>query len=164
MITKRFFILMFVTMTLSSIIYAQEKFGVGFMLGEPTGLAWKYRISQANAVDGAIGFSPFDQYRIHVDYLWQSYPFHDLNASVYYGVGGAVGFGHTSYFVYTNNGGRYFLGESDMGFAARVPVGLAYNVPRSPVNLFAEVAPLLILGPSSGLGMDAGVGIRFFFQ
>ena len=57
--------------------FAQNRggtFGFGFILGEPTGLAWKYKLSRANALDGVIGFSPGNRFRIHVDYLWKAYP------------------------------------------------------------------------------------------
>ena len=56
---------------------AQSRFGFGFILGEPTGLSFKYRMNRDNAVDGAIGFSPWDRARIHVDYLWHARPVRD---------------------------------------------------------------------------------------
>ena len=50
---------------------AQEgRLGVGIVLGEPTGIAWNYRTSHVNSVDGAVGLSPSDRFRLHADYLW----------------------------------------------------------------------------------------------
>lgn len=141
--------------------YAQGKFGAGFVFGEPTGIAWKYRINQANALDGAVGFSPFDRYRVHVDYLWQSYPFHEQRLALHYGIGAAIGFGRTQYVV-VNGRYNYFLRDQEVGFAARIPVGLSYTVPRSPIDLFLEAAPLMIFSPGTGVALDAGLGVRFF--
>ena len=140
------------------------KFGVGVAFGEPTGFAWKYRINQSNAVDGAIGFSPYDRYRIHVDYLWQSRPFKEPQLALHYGVGVALGFGRTEYFVVErSNRIHYFLRDQEMGFAVRIPFGLSYMIPRSPLDIFVEVAPLMIFAPGTGVGMDASLGARFYF-
>ncbi len=141
---------------------AQNRFGAGFMFGDPTGIAWKYRFSRTNTLDGGLGFSPFDRYRIHVDYLWNSYPFHENQLYLYYGVGAAIGFGRAGYvFVDQRNG--YFYSNEEMGFAARVPVGLGYLIPQSPIEIFLEVAPLMIFTPTTDVGVDVGLGGRVYF-
>ncbi len=137
-----------------------SRLGAGFVLGEPTGISWKYRINETNAVDGSIGFSPYDRYRIDVDYLWQAHPFNERRLGLHYGAGVAFGFGRTDYIVYD---GGYIFRDRELGFAARGVVGLNYIVPRSPVELFVEVAPLIIMTPVSGSGVDAGFGARFYF-
>ena len=140
-------------------LHAQGRFGFGLVLGEPTGLTWKYRLTRENAIDGVIGFSPADRFRIHMDYLWSAHPVRDGSFSLHYGVGGALGFGNTRY--YTTDRG-YFVRSVDLGFAARVPVGIDYDIPRSPVELFFELAPLVIVAPDAGLGIDAGIGVRVY--
>jgi len=144
----------------SAAAMGQGKFGVGFVLGEPTGVAWKYNMNSTNAFDGAIGFSPFDRYRAHVDYLWQTYPFNEQRLALHYGVGAAMGFGRTEYIAASN--GRYFLRDDDLGFAVRGVIGLNYRVPESPVDLFFEVAPLIVLTPTGGTGADVGLGVRLY--
>ncbi len=141
---------------------AQGRFGAGFVFGAPTGFAWKYRINQSNAIDGGLGFSPYDQWRLHVDYLWNSYPFREQGLSVFYGIGAAVGFGRTGYFYVARNG-AYFYDNRDVGAAARIPVGLGYLIPRSPLEIYMEVAPLLVFAPVGGVDVDAGLGARFYF-
>ncbi len=157
-----FIIGIFLLLSSTAVSQQQGKFSGGFVLGEPTGLAWKYDISQTNALAGAIGFSPFDRYRIHVDYLWKTYPFEERNLGLYYGPGAAFGFGRTDYIVY-NGRNAYFFRDRDIGFGVRGVVGLNYLIPRSPVNLFFEVAPIFVITPSSGSGVDAGLGVRFYF-
>lgn len=140
-------------------LQAQGRFGFGLVLGEPTGLSWKYRLNRENAIDGVLGFSPSDRFRIHADYLWSSHPFVDPSFSLHYGVGAALGFASSTYF--TSRDG-YFVRTVDLGFAARVPVGIDYSIPRSPVELYFELAPLVIVAPSAGIGIDAGIGVRVY--
>lgn len=142
--------------------FSQEKFGIGFVLGEPTGVTWKYKINSTNAIDGALGFSPFDRYRLHVDYLWQSLPFNERNLALHYGVGMAVGFGRTRYFAVDDGRRQYFLRDQEIGFGIRGVVGIDYRIQQSPVNLFFEVAPLVIVAPGGGMGIDVGLGVRFY--
>ena len=141
---------------------AQGKFGAGFVFGDPTGISWKYRINRTNAVDGAIGFSPFDRFRMHADYLWHSYPFHNENLALHYGMGAAIGFGRTEYYVVRGRNALLFR-DDEPGFAARGVFGLTYQIPRSPLETFVEVAPLFIFTSPAGLGLDAGLGLRFTF-
>jgi hypothetical protein len=138
------------------------RFGAGFVFGEPTGIAWKYQMNDRNALDGSIGFSPYDRYRINVDYLWQSYPFNEPRLALHYGVGGALGFGRTDY-LFDDGRNTYLFRTQDLGFGVRGVVGMTYLVPRTPMDLFLEVAPLMILAPGTGMGLDAGFGARFYF-
>ncbi len=146
----------------SSRALAQERFGFGFILGDPTGISWKYRMDRLHALDGAIGFSPFDRPRIHVDYLWLSHPFRDQNFALHYGVGAAVGFGNATEAVFTRHGDGYITHSTTLGFGLRVPFGVDYAIPRSPVELFLEIAPLVVVTPSGGFGVDFGLGVRFY--
>lgn len=145
----------------SSEVRAQGQLGFGLIFGEPTGIAWKYRMNQVNAVDGGIGFSPFDRFRIHLDYLWHSHPFDEQRLSLHYGVGPAIGFGRTDYFA-IDRGGAYVLRSQELGFGARTVVGLTYMIPRSPIDLFLEMAPVFVVSPNAGLGFDVGLGMRAY--
>ncbi len=138
---------------------AQGRFGFGLVFGEPTGLSWKYKLDRSNAFDGVVGFSPEDRFRIHADYLWIGHPFNDGSFSLHYGLGAAIGFGRTSYLA-TRDG--YFIRTQELGFAVRVPIGIDYAIPRSPLELYFELAPIIILTPDAGVGIDAGLGIRFY--
>ena len=141
---------------------AQSRFGFGFILGEPTGLSFKYRMNRDNAVDGAIGFSPWDRARIHVDYLWHARPFRDPNFALHYGIGLAVGFGGEDRFFFSRKGDGYVVRSRSLGFGARVPFGIDFMIPRSPIELFFEIAPLVVLSPDAGVGIDFGLGVRFY--
>ena len=140
---------------------AQGRFGFGVVFGEPTGVAWKYKLANSNAIDGAIGVSPFDRFRIHVDYLWHAYPFSTSNLALHYGVGPAFGFGRTDV-VYSYSDGGYILRRGDLGFGIRTVAGLTYSIARSPVDVFFELAPLFIFAPGTDVGIDIGLGARFY--
>jgi hypothetical protein len=140
---------------------AQGRFGFGVMFGDPTGFAWKYRIDGVHALDGGIGFSPFDRFRIHVDYLWNAHPFETKELSLHYGLGGVIGAGLTGHPFSPFRDPDDVDGVST-GLAARGVVGLTYFIPRSPVDLFLEIAPLLVFGPVPGFGFDGSFGVRVY--
>ena len=47
-------------------------FGLGLIIGDPTGLSGKGFVSETNAIDFAVGFSFIhgDHLQLHADYLW----------------------------------------------------------------------------------------------
>ncbi len=140
---------------------AQGRFGFGVVFGEPTGVAWKYKMANSNAIAGAIGVSPSSRFRIHADYLWHASPFSVSALEIHYGLGAAFGFGRTD-FVYSYADGGYILRRSDLGFGIRTVGGLTYSIPRSPVDLYFELAPLFIFAPGTDVGIDIGLGARFY--
>jgi hypothetical protein len=152
--------MLFTGASLCSAQYAQGRFGVGFIVGEPTGVAVKYRIGQSNAVDGAIGISPYNQFRIHADYLWQSHPFHEQGLGLHYGAGAAFGTGRTNY-VYSPNVGYFRTHE--IGFGLRGVLGMNYLIRNAPLDLFLEAAPIIVIAPGSDFGVDLGFGARVYF-
>ena len=96
-----------------------------------------------------------------MDYLWKATPFTDPAFSLHYGLGGAIGFGQT-WFVEHGHHDGYWATSQDLGLGLRVPFGIDYEIPRSPVDLFFELAPLFIFAPDAGVGIDIGIGVRFY--
>jgi hypothetical protein len=137
----------------------QGRVGFGFVLGDPTGLTVKYFLDRSSAIDGVLGFAPGDRFRLHGDYLWIRTPFRDQDVSLHYGVGAAIGFGGPVDF---DRHRGYFVGTTGLGFAVRIPVGVDYAIPRTPCEVSLELAPLFILAPDAGVGMDLGLGFRFY--
>ncbi len=159
---KTLFILLFIALCCTAISQPQGRLGAGFVVGEPTGIAWKYRLNETNAVDGVLGFSPYDRYRLQVDYLWQTFPFEERKLGIHYGLGAAFGFGRIRYVVY-DPGNGYYVREDNMGFGVRGVVGLDYMIQKTPLDVFFEVAPVVALTPDPGSGIDVGFGMRFYF-
>lgn len=144
--------------------HAQERsFGLGVIIGEPTGLSAKLWTSSTNAFDFGLGWSiggdRIGNYKgnyeggsrvhFHMDYLWHS--FEAIHSSerfpLYYGFGGRI-----------NSGAGY-----DASVAVRGVIGIAWLPRNTPIDIFLELAPSLQLTSSTGFAIDAGFGARYFF-
>lgn len=139
---------------------AQGRFGFGFVAGQPTGLAWRARIDNSHAVAGSVGFLPGDNVRFSADFHWQT-PFRgNSDFYAYYGPGVFVGYGERR--VYLLRDGRYEVIDDGGAVGVRMALGVAYTIPRSPVDLFFEVAPAVILTSPTGGLVDFGLGVRVY--
>jgi hypothetical protein len=145
---KLFPIMMFTL--LPFVIRAQDNgIGIGMMIGEPTGISAKLWTGEKTALDAGVAWSFVGSgyMRIHSDLLWHNYIL-DMDQGklpVYYGIGAKL------------------LLASELGVGIRVPVGLVYLFESAPVDMFAELVPGLDLLPGTGFGMDAAIGVRYFF-
>jgi len=137
-------------MILAGSAAAQGNFGLGIILGEPTGVSAKLWITDRTAVDvaAAWSFSNEAAFHLHADYLFHNF---DLIAvekgklPVHFGIGARAKF------------------EDDSKFGVRIPVGLTYIFDGAPVDIFFEVVPILDLAPDTEFTANAAVGIRYFF-
>lgn len=128
------------------------RFGVGVMLGEPTGASLKYWLSDRLALDGGVGvsFRGEDNLHLHSDVL---YHFPDV-----------IDIGRGSLPIYVGGGVRYkFRDNRDDLFGFRVPAGIAYMFEDIPVDVFFEVAPVLDVHPETKWRFTAGIGARYWF-
>lgn len=142
---------------------ANKTFGLGFMVGAPSGLSGKYFLSSDTALDFGVGFLGYyrgrDGVHLHLDHLWHpvslaSVPAFEL--PLYFGVGGRL-------FDFDDN-------NDDDGFAmgVRAPIGLAFDFNNVPLDVFFEVAFVvdLFVGYRDNLGADfnGAIGVRYYFQ
>ncbi|WP_246043178.1 hypothetical protein [Fodinibius saliphilus] len=143
----------FLVLSLNTISNAQDAnkdLGVGFIIGEPTGLSLKSWTGGGNAIDAGLAwsFGRYDAINIHADYLWHNYEtFNKVDSGslpLYYGIGG-----------------RLVLGDSSF-IGARLPIGLNYLLEDSPVGFFFEVAPIINIAPATSFDVDGGLGVRFY--
>jgi hypothetical protein len=143
---------------------AQERgFGLGVIIGEPTGISAKLWTTSRNAFDFGLGWSiggdrvgnykgnynGGSRVHFHMDYLWHS--FDAIHSSerfpLYYGLGGRI-----------NSGAGY-----DGSVAVRGVIGIAWVPHNTPIDVFLELVPSLQFTPTTGFGIDAGIGVRYFF-
>ena len=128
--------------------------GVGFSVGEPTGLSAKFFMNNTNALQFGLAWSLSGQNELHIqgDYLWHRYNLIDLKNGdempLYFGVGG-----------------RFIVEEGDQDdvFGIRFPVGLDYLFTNYPFDIFAEIVPILDLTPDSDFDLEGAIGARFWF-
>jgi hypothetical protein len=131
---------------------AQERYwGLGIILGEPTGLSGKLWTSNTTAIDGATAwsFGDKDALHLHVDYLVHNFDLLKVKQGklpLYYGIGGRIKF------------------ENDSKVGIRIPVGINYILPEAPLDIFFEIVPLLDLAPGTEFGLNGAIGIRYFFK
>jgi len=132
---------------------AKGLFGIGVVLGEPTGISGKYWLDEHTAVDGAFGYSFGDRFRLSMDYLVHTNAFESPEFPFYYGIGGAMA------------GGRGYIAKSrsgDFALGARGVIGVSYLFKRAPLDAFLEIAPIIFIAPPFGLSMDFCFGIRVY--
>jgi hypothetical protein len=145
------FTLFFITLT--AVSYSQTRgFGLGIIVGEPTGISAKYWLSSQNALDFGLGYSFVQKGRLHfhMDYLFhhQNIFRAEENFALYYGPGFRL---------------RTVEGD-DARLGARFGVGLVWLPRNAPVDVFVEIAPILDIIPATRFQVNAGLGFRFFFN
>jgi hypothetical protein len=135
-------------------------FGLGIVLGEPTGLTAKGFFAQEHALQAHLGFAFGKNSRIHVvvDYL---YHFHNVIPPLgtagflapYLGVGGLVS-------LRTNAPKK---DEKDVSLGVLIPLGLSFVIRTIPIEIFLEVAPGIGILPGTFAIIDGGLGARYYF-
>ena len=150
-----------------------RKFGLGFVIGDPTGLTAKWWIGGTNALDFGLGFWGYgfnnrcwtdnngntncDRFgysngTFNMDYLWQS----------------NIVRGQAQLDWHIGAGGRFVWWGGCSGdcfaVAARAPIGLdlMFNNPGF-MEIFFELAPAFYLVPGFGFAIEGGLGVRFYF-
>lgn len=131
-------------------------FGLGIIVGEPTGVSFKGWLDNKSAVDGAVAWSFLNNgsFHVHVDYLRhvniETTPSGEFN--FHYGIGGRLK-------AKNNNNSN----SDDARFGARIPLGLDYNFATEPIEIFLEVAPVLDFTPKTDASFNGALGVRFYF-
>jgi hypothetical protein len=150
---KKLFGLLFVLIAFIQInLMAQQKdFGLGIILGEPTGVSAKLWTSGENAFDfaAAWSFQGEGNLLLQADYVWHIFrliPVESGRLPFYVGVGTEV--------IFSDNP---VLG-------VRVPLGLDYLFANAPVDIFVELVPILRLAPSTDFDFAGGIGARYWFN
>ncbi len=117
---------------------ANKTFGLGFMIGAPTGFSGKYFYAPSKAFDfgvGAIGYyRGRNGLHLHFDHLWHpvslaSTP--DFELPLYLGIG-------ARFFSFDDRDN--FHGTA---FGLRGPIGIAFDLNNVPIDIFFELALVL---------------------
>jgi len=134
-------------------------FGLGLIIGDPTGLTLKGFLSEEMAIDGAIGVEAIHGHNlsIHADVLWH-FPIKQWDSAaldLYLGVGPVLGF-------HDRGNGRNDDND-DIHIGARGPFGLAVMFNPARFDVFLEVAAKLWLVERVNFDLDAAIGGRYWF-
>jgi hypothetical protein len=144
-------------LVLFSSTLAANHLGVGIILGAPTGFSFKYWTSRRSAIDFALAWDLGDDYfHIHSDYLFH-FPLQ------------FEGSGRSTFLTYLGIGGRFKFksggNEDDKNLLGVRGVGGIEFLPHgTPLDIFAEIAPVMNIVEETKLDIDGGIGIRFTFS
>ncbi|NTU52415.1 MAG: hypothetical protein HGA97_01675 [Chlorobiaceae bacterium] len=144
----------FIAATNASATLHDEGLYVGLIVGEPTGISIKKWTDQTHAIDCAIAFSIVDDHRfqIHADYL-----VHDSSLMNNSEIKGST-------LWYYGVGARLLLKNDNTHFGIRAPLGIDYLFAKSPLDVFAEIAPIVDVAPKINLDLGVAIGLRYFFN
>ncbi|MBU0519026.1 hypothetical protein KKA00_04805 [bacterium] len=137
-------------MTTHEVEAQTQGFGLGIIVGEPTGISGKLWTGQTVAFAAGAAWSfEGESLHLHLDYL-----LHNFDVI-------PVGVGQLP--VYFGIGGRVNLQDDDTKIGVRIPVGLNYHFEEAPVDLFLELVPIMDMIPDTDFFLNGGLGLRFFF-
>lgn len=122
-------------------------FGLGLMLGTPTGLSGKWYLNKPFALQAGLGYiddgwdrGDDDGFHLHVDVVWHPKVLTrtaDFTLPFYFGVGGRI----------LDDDDRWICGpggqtcsDDDTYIGVRVPVGLLMDFNKVPLDIFLEFA------------------------
>ena len=148
---KKLFLVSIIALFSLSVFAQDEGFGLGLIIGEPTGLSAKVWTSERTAVDAALAWSFYGHggwIHIHSNFLMHNFDLFPVSKGrlpLYYGAGAYLSF------------------APDLKMGIRAPVGVAYHFEEIPLELFAELAPGLALLPGIGFYFGGGTGARYYF-
>jgi hypothetical protein len=133
--------------------------GVGLEVGSPSGITAKYYLSGNTAVQAGFGFFLLGG-GAHLDFLYEFRNIIDTRAQTFdlpLFIGGGLkgGFGR-----YKCGGPRGSCVYGPM-VGLRIPLGVALQLRRTPLEFQLEAAPVVY--PLHGIGADMSLGVRYFF-
>jgi len=137
-------------------------FGVGIILGEPTGVAAKLYLGDATAVQAAAGLAfAGGGLQVHADYLWHPWLLEERDS---FSLPAYVGPG--ARFIYYDQGRD---GQDFVATGVRAVAGFLFDFKEVPLDAFVEVAGVLEyqFGSEAADGfevtLNAGAGVRYYF-
>ena len=135
--------------------------GVGLAFSGVTGLSVYADTERSKFLQVGIGFAPSGGYEATGDYAFgyrnaiSTLP----NITPYWGIGAVVLHDQGEYWSrYTSEDvdSRTYVG-------ARIPMGANFVIPKTPVQLTAELAPSLLVTPATNIYVQGRIGVRVLF-
>lgn len=135
----------------SGSVSAQGRFGLGVIIGQPSGFSMKYWLDSRNSIDGIIGADLGRHGGMSLVCDW-AHHWADLTP---------VSRGR--FLLGAGAGAFVGVGGRDAEFGVRVKVLADYVFAPAPVNIFLEIAPAVQIIDGPDLGVQGGLGVRWFF-
>lgn len=128
-----------------------EGFGVGFVLGSPSGVSGSLPVGENNAFNGVVGYDLVGggaNITLLADYVWHRRDLIQVpegEASIYFGPG------------------AYLRVSDDPTVGVRGVLGVSYRPPSNPLEFLLEVGPGVSILPDTEPLITAGLGMRYYF-
>lgn len=129
---------------------AEKGFGIGFVLGTPSGISGSLPLGETNAINAVIGYAVINDVNLFLqgDYVWIQaglIPVERGSVSLYYGPG------------------AFARLAKNAAIGIRGVVGVNYRFENAPLQLFLEIGPGINLIPDTEVNAGAGLGLRYYF-
>tara|TARA_R110002096_G_scaffold239101_3_gene430804 strand:+ start:16554 stop:17309 length:756 start_codon:yes stop_codon:yes gene_type:complete len=145
---------------------ANKTFGLGLMVGVPSGISGKYYLSKDTALDFGLGlYGRYGRDRdnralhLHVDHLWHPVVLAKPDAfwlPLYFGVGARL---------LDHRRDRDF--SDDTHFGVRAPLGILMDFTNVPLDIFLELALVVDIIHDGNHGysdLNLSLGLRYYFN
>jgi hypothetical protein len=134
----------------SSAFKPEDGFGIGFVLGTPSGISVSLPIGNTNAINGVLGYDIGNEANLHLqgDYVWileGLIPVESGKISIYYGPGAFAVLAKTP------------------AAGIRAVAGIDYRFQEIPLQAFLEIGPGINIVPNTVGVLGAGLGLRYYF-
>jgi hypothetical protein len=126
-------------------------FALGIIVGKPTGITLKTDISKKHTFDFRIGWAlPGERFHVACDYI--SYFPKWIEREKWY--------------PYLGIGSRLTMKQEEdtLQFNLGIRVGIGVEHVYRELGLFAELYPVVELVPETGLSLEGGIGVRYYFR
>ncbi len=127
--------------------------GVGLVLGQPTGVAVAQRFGTVGLLQGGIGYDFADE-SLHLsgDYIQNVAVLRSESTP------------KMRYAFSVGLGGRILAGSGERldGLGVRVPVGLTFLPLENALDVYFELAPVVLLYPSVDATLEGALGFRIY--
>ncbi|MFC1586424.1 hypothetical protein ACFL5V_12825 [Fibrobacterota bacterium] len=175
---------------LVTVCYSQDRaFGLGLVLGEPTGITAKLWLNRKNALSFGLGWGYYHWGgRYYNDNRCYDRDFYNNNRNYCNNQGSYYGYDRdgyrrlhlhgdylihnfeiikSSYSIPLYYGPGININFWDYGnlpnLGVRIVGGIAFIPPKAPLDIFLEIVPIIQLLPGVWLDVNMGLGIRYFF-
>lgn len=128
----------------------EQGFGLGVLLGEPTGVSFKFWTGYDTAINGAAAWSFNHEASLHMHADYVKHNFRMIKTG-------------TEYLPFYYGLGIRIKNEKETRVGIRIPIGINYMFKNAPLDIFVEFVPVFDLVPRTDLFFNGGIGIRYFF-
>jgi hypothetical protein len=132
---------------------AARRFGLGIVVAGPTGLTAEYIYAKNRDVSAALGWGD-ESFHLNLDHHWNQpnlIKADGVPINIYFGAG-------LRWISWSHNDD-----DSGQSIGLRAPFGVQHIFRSVPIQIFFELAPVLLLVDHTGFEIDIALGARYFF-